>query len=299
MKRILSLLFLGIALFGWSQNKKFDQLEHLYDQGHFSKVNRKAKYLLNKPEYDFSVVPSYYTAISGFQLMINDKWKSRSQKEFDYSLEQFNRFLKNDQNQKIYTAHYEEISFLKKDLEAWLEQNKGNNTKNIENNVVLLLTEYFQEIKADSVIATTTVTIDTATVATKPDIETTTNSNKNIVSYAKNFVGTKYKWAGNTPSGFDCSGYTSYVYKEFNQTLSRRAIEQYNNSKKIKRKQVKPGDLIFFGSKSNINHVGIVVSNTKDELIMIHASTSKGVIITNVFESTYWKNKVAGYGSYF
>lgn len=299
MKQTLSFIFIVIAFLGWSQNKKFDQLEHLYDQGHFSKVHRKAKILLNKPEYDFSVVPSYYTAVSGFQLMINDKWKGQSQKEFEFALQQYNHFLKNDQNQKIYTAHYEEISYLKKDLQAWLEQNKGNNTKNIESNVVLLLTEYFQTIKADSVLANTTVIVDTTATNTQASESVESESYSNVVDFAKNFVGTKYKWAGNTPAGFDCSGYTGYVYKEFNKSLPRRAVEQYNQSKKIKRKQVKAGDLVFFGSKSNINHVGIVVSNSKDELIMIHASTSKGVIITNVFESSYWKNKVVGYGSYF
>lgn len=299
MKKALSIIFIGIALIGFGQNRKFDQLEHLYDQGHYSKVNRKAKQLLNKPEYDFSVVPNYYSAVSGFQLMINDKWKIRSQKEFEFSLNQFEFFLKNDQNNKVYTAHYEEISYLKKDLEAWLEQNKGNNSDNIESNVITLLNNYFKEVKADSVLASTTVVIDSVKPTQPETPEIDTEKQSNVVVFAKNYIGTQYKWAGTTPAGFDCSGYTSYVYKKFKKTLPRRARDQYSQAKKIKRKQVKSGDLIFFGSKSNINHVGIVVSNTNNELTMIHASTSKGVIITNVFKSTYWKNKVVGYGTYF
>ena len=68
--------------------------------------------------------------------------------------------------------------------------------------------------------------------------------------------------------------------------------------KKKKIADAENGDLVFFGNGNKITHVGIVVSNKGEELKMVHASTSKGVIVTNVEKSSYWKPKLKGVGSY-
>src|SRR5574343_842992 len=76
-----------------------------------------------------------------------------------------------------------------------------------------------------------------------------------IVEYAKKFIGTPYVWAGNEPTGFDCSGFTSYVMKNFKKDLPRRAVDQYNSSRQLKEKNVMMGDLVFFDNGSGISHV--------------------------------------------
>ena len=294
MKRFILGILVFISVGAIAQNRQFDHLEHLYDQGHYKRVHRKAKALLNNPEYDFSVVPSYYVAITGFQLLINDKWKNKSQKEFEFAEEQFNLFTAGDSKNKLRAAHEEELYYLKKDLTAWIEQNKGNNQKNIEKNVVKLLSNYFNmdTPTPSNIIQEDAVSENTETV-------TSANSTDNsVVNYAKKFLGTKYKWAGTTPAGFDCSGYTSYVMKNFNKTIPRRASDQYLKSKKVKLKNVKPGDLVFFGTKNNISHVGIIVSSEKNNPVMIHSSSSRGIIITDIYKSSYWKNKLYGFGSF-
>lgn len=116
---------------------------------------------------------------------------------------------------------------------------------------------------------------------------------KNIVNKAQKYVGTAYKYAGGQPStGFDCSGFTSFVFKEFNIQLSPASAEQAKQGYKIPLEKVKPGDLIFFGDATRIQHVALVVERTKDGIVCVHSTTSRGVIVENISTSTYWKPKI-------
>lgn len=84
-------------------------------------------------------------------------------------------------------------------------------------------------------------------------------SGSSIVSYAMNFLGVPYQWAGNGPNTFDCSGLTRYVYAAFGKSLPRVAEAQMNAGTPVSQPQ--PGDLVFFGTPGNIYHVGIYVGN--------------------------------------
>lgn len=86
-----------------------------------------------------------------------------------------------------------------------------------------------------------------------------TYSSDRLVVYAANFLGVRYVWGGNTPSGFDCSGFTKYVYAHFGIRLNRVARDQAKQGTKISKQNLKPGDLVFFGNP--IHHVGIYVGN--------------------------------------
>ena len=125
-----------------------------------------------------------------------------------------------------------------------------------------------------------------------------TISRNKIVENAQKYLGTPYVWAGSSPSGFDCSGFTSYVMKDFGKELSRRSEDQYNDGKMVKEKNVQKGDLIFFSNGSGISHVGIVVSEKGQPLVMIHASSSKGVILTDIESSEYWMKRLHGFATY-
>ncbi len=115
-----------------------------------------------------------------------------------------------------------------------------------------------------------------------------------ISDYAKKFVGVKYKYAGQSPStGFDCSGFTSYVMRGFGVTLSPASAVQATEGRKIPLDRAMPGDLIFFGeSEKKIQHVALVVKRDKDGITCVHSTTSRGVIVENVSASTYWKPKI-------
>lgn len=125
-------------------------------------------------------------------------------------------------------------------------------------------------------------------------VDNTTSSRKttgaDIVAYAKQYLGYKYVSGGTSPKGFDCSGFTYYVYKHFGYTLSRSSKAQVNNGVEVKKSDLQPGDLLIYKNNSltAIGHVGIYIGDNK----MIHASEpGVGVIITDINSKAYKYDK--------
>lgn len=117
----------------------------------------------------------------------------------------------------------------------------------------------------------------------------TPQSGNTIVSIAKQYLGTPYRYGGTTPAGFDCSGFTGYVYKRAGIKLPRDARDQFRQL--TEQKVPKPGDLVFFKiDGSSISHVGIYVGNLK----FIHSPrTGRSVEIADM-RIAYWKTRYAG-----
>jgi peptidoglycan DL-endopeptidase CwlO len=86
-------------------------------------------------------------------------------------------------------------------------------------------------------------------------------SSNAVIAYASNFLGTPYKWGGTTPAGFDCSGFTQYVYKHFGVSLGRTTKNQIYNGVGVSRDALQPGDLVFYGKGGVPSHMGIYVGN--------------------------------------
>lgn len=108
--------------------------------------------------------------------------------------------------------------------------------------------------------AVTAVTTVRATATTyEPSRGSASVSSSAIVAYASNFIGTPYAWGGNGPSTFDCSGFTSYVFRHFGVSLPRTAAGQQGTGASVAKADLQPGDLVFFGSPAH--HVGIYVGN--------------------------------------
>jgi cell wall-associated NlpC family hydrolase len=85
-----------------------------------------------------------------------------------------------------------------------------------------------------------------------------------VVKYAKRLIGTPYVYGGSSPGGFDCSGFTSYVYRHFHLSIARTSYSQFREGMRVARKSLKPGDLVFF---HGVGHVGIYVGHGR----FIHA----------------------------
>lgn len=128
--------------------------------------------------------------------------------------------------------------------------------------------------------------------STPAKVPATSNAPKSLVQVAKQQLGVKYTFGGSKPStGFDCSGYITYVYNNAGISTSRKsAAGFYYAAKKITSPQV--GDLVFFANtyKAGISHAGIYIGNNQ----MINASDG-GVSIANI-HSSYWKKHFVGYG---
>lgn len=126
---------------------------------------------------------------------------------------------------------------------------------------------------------------------TKSEKRKTSHLIEQLIDTATENIGIKYKNAGTTKAGFDCSGLIYNIFNSYNITLPHSSYEQSKLGMILNRnrEEAKKGDLIFFktNSKSKINHVGIVIEVNDDEIKFIHASTSKGVIISSTKESYY------------
>lgn len=110
-----------------------------------------------------------------------------------------------------------------------------------------------------------------------------------MINNAMDFLGVRYRGGGTTTSGMDCSGMVTAVFNIFGLKLPRSSHEMARIGEKIDKSQVKKGDLVFFrtNGRSTINHVGMVVEVTGDEIKFIHSSTQKGVIISSTKEPYY------------
>jgi cell wall-associated NlpC family hydrolase len=113
---------------------------------------------------------------------------------------------------------------------------------------------------------------------------------------AQRHLGVPYKEAGIDPSGFDCSGFTCYVFAANGVSLPRRAADQYTHCQKIEPEEALAGDLVFFTNGTQINHVGILISDKGAPKQMIHSSSSIGISVVVIDDSAYWSARVAGYG---
>ncbi len=114
-----------------------------------------------------------------------------------------------------------------------------------------------------------------------------------VIKEARAFTGTPYKYGGTTRSGMDCSGLTGNAFQAIDLTLPRTAEAQSLVGQKVKRKKLAEGDLVFFATgdkKRKITHVGIITQvKNKSNVKFIHASTSLGVVETDLYSNYYQK----------
>ncbi len=145
----------------------------------------------------------------------------------------------------------------------------------------------FASCKSSSPIVTRKSASEKETTIVKK--EKSTKTVKKLIKTATSRLGVKYKTGGTTKSGYDCSGFIYSTFQEQDIELPRSSTDMAKVGKKISIKRAQKGDLIFFktNGKSVINHVGIIVEVSKDEIKFIHSATQSGVIISSTKEAYY------------
>ncbi len=116
-------------------------------------------------------------------------------------------------------------------------------------------------------------------------------NNGSVVGIASSLTGTPYHYTGTSLSGFDCSGYTAYVFQKAGRSLPRTAAGQYSATSRVSREQAQPGDLVFFNQGGSIDHVGIYLGGGS----FIGSQSSTGVAVASL-DSGYWSNYIVGFG---
>ncbi len=114
-----------------------------------------------------------------------------------------------------------------------------------------------------------------------------------VINFAYSFLGTPYVWGTKGPHSFDCSGFTSYVYRYFGFPITSASKYQVDEGVTVEKGDIKPGDLMFFGGRSTpkrVGHVGMCIEVNKktNQIKFIHASTKRGVVINTYPDDNYY-----------
>ncbi|MGN7513045.1 MAG: C40 family peptidase [Allomuricauda sp.] len=144
---------------------------------------------------------------------------------------------------------------------------------------------------------TRTVTVEGSTTDTSPKRKPKKEGRKNakaneIISTALTFSGTRYKYGGTTKKGMDCSGLVYVSLKENDIMFPRTSYQMALEGEKIRVTHIEKGDLLFFKTSKTgrrINHVGLVVDVDGNDIKFIHATTSRGVLVSSLREG-YWNS---------
>lgn len=128
---------------------------------------------------------------------------------------------------------------------------------------------------------------------------TTLDKIPDMVDFAQQFIGTRYRSGGKGPAGFDCSGFTSYIFKNFGLSLASSSRQQYTQGESVDIKDLQPGDLMFFGGRSGgkrVGHVGMVVDvdSESNSVKFIHAACKSGITVSTYPDDKYYAKRYIG-----
>ncbi len=297
-KYIMLVLFLSTltSSFTFSQDRNIDKIEMLYDQGNYITVLKKTKKLQALAKYKSNAPLKLFEALAEYQLA-----KDKKKYSTENALSNFKAFVALDTLSEYDITYGVYIYDLQSGLvNAIRELEKEGSSKAAEEKYKEYSALFKHKATFKEITKTKPVIKEKAPLIIIPEdapeeVKETSikKQQKNILKEAKKHIGTKYKYGGITPKGFDCSGFTQYVMAKNNISLPRTSKAQALQFKEVKQKNAQVGDLVFFGrNKNKINHVGIISEVDKDLLYMIHASTSRGIMITEITTNIYWNDKL-------
>lgn len=115
----------------------------------------------------------------------------------------------------------------------------------------------------------------------------TSGQSSGVIDYSYQFLGKPYVWGASGPSSFDCSGFTSYVFRRFGYSLPHYTRAQVDMGQGVSRGNLRNGDLVFFNTIGTNRHVGIYIGNGR----FIHASSGKGKITISDLGQAYYRTR--------
>ncbi len=288
--RIIGLLLLVMCVSAtYGQDRGLNKLSLLYSQGNYRLTYWNADRLVNNPDYDTSLIPRYYRAISLLRLENKFLFKRRNPSPWVEGGNLLKELKLIPESKSLFNLHKDEISALRFYLLDELEKYKVKKNKESYRKLKEVLVGLFEGLPYT----------DQCKIVSPKKTEVVPADRELVVEIAQQHIGVPYVFGGFTPEGFDCSGFTCFVLQKANLQVGRSSRDQFATCRKIEKDEVTKGDLVFFNSGSDeVSHVGIIISEKGEPLKMIHASTSKGVIIAEIESSDYWMKKLHGFGTF-
>lgn len=299
-KSLLTLMFLCVLTVGFGQTRLLNRIDRLYDQGLYQKSLKKSEKLIRDRKHRDHPLPYLYQSLNLYELSQNPDKKRKYRHGLRNALMAYQQFRQRDTRNRYAAKRLAEVEELHQAIrkEADRLHNTGQNTE----------ARFFHRQLATLWRDTTSAYVaiyhkeiqGVSNPVENPENETLplalNTLRDSLVSTAHGQIGVPYKYGGQTPSGFDCSGFTGYTYKTYGLKLPRKSGDQSTIGYKVPVKRAQKGDLAFFGVKKGhdvkITHVAMVVSDPGDALKVIHATSSKGVMVSNVTASNYWRPRL-------
>lgn len=289
MKKIFILLIVlnqGFLAFGQSQIHT--KLNRIYKNDKPLKLIKKAtKYnLKNKRD----PIPYYYISLGNYLLFT----KSNNNYNFNKSISNLKKAKKYNSDNSYWNTMENEFIPLKNTIKKKVNYYyRKNNTKSLK--LCKSYTSIFNDTlpEYNQLITDKSISKINHPKTANTTISYWSNKRDSIKAFANKFIGTPYKWAGEKPGGFDCSGFVKYVYNHVGILLPHNANKISYLGKRVSEKNAKTGDIILFGYTNekghHAYHAGIIYENKEGVIKLIHSITS-GVHITSDYEN-YWKDR--------
>jgi len=296
-KLIIILVFLtGVFTNFYAQNKKIEKVKKYYTEGEYQKcINKSEKYSKkNSKTAEFYLFKSlsYYQITKTTSnnehenLKISKKIISETRKAFKYqkSENQFDEY-------KIYIDSIH--TYLIKTADNLFEDKRSYSKYYYDN-----LAKIFKDTCENYYVFHPNEKVSEKEKEIIPDFsESLEGKRKEMLNVAKSLVGTKYVWAGEDPKGFDCSGYTMYLYKQIGYKLPHNAQLQSKIGITVPLEEAKPGDLIFFGYKTGTTyhavHAGVIYANNNGVIDLTHCvSGGVNIHLSDNSNNKYWLKRV-------
>ena len=289
MKKSIVIVFMFLNGFSFvAQSKTFMKLNAIYKKDKPIKLIKKATKYNSKNKRD--AIPYYFISLGNYSLYS----KSNNNYNFNKAVNYLKKAKKYNSDNTYWNTLKNEFIPLKNTIQKNASYYYGkNNTKSLKlcksyaNLFGDTLQEYHQLILKKSISKINhTETANTI-------ISYWSNKRDSIKAFANKFIGTPYKWAGENPGGFDCSGFVKYVYNHVGIKLPHNANKISYLGKRVSEKNAKTGDIILFGHTNekghHAYHAGIIYENKDGSIKLIHSITT-GVHITSDYEN-YWKER--------
>ncbi len=266
--------------FGCATGNQYKKLDKTYSASQYEKVISKADRYIRKNPAD--PVPFYFKGLTQLYLykQKSDPQNLASALQNIHRAQQKNTpdFLARDLNNLI-----REALTISREKMTELETNSPLAAQKIHT-LTKQISNYSPTEITYSEKGTTPPALNSATLPS--------GKRKKVVIESKKYLGTPYRYGGTTTRGFDCSGYTRHVFENVGINLPRTAQQQASAGKKVNKKHVQPGDLVFFTKNKgfgSINHVAIVLETNRHGIQSVIHSTSRGVVI-DTYNSGSWQN---------